>query len=555
MSESSARPLAPVEIGTQHACVKIELFDGALNRAASGYGRLQAELPAGLYQLQLRAGPAVQQRLISVRPGQGYREMGVEVPFASPAPLPQTTTTRESHQGPVEQAVRTPAGGARARFVFVLRNLLPRGAPERGGNEPVIDPAGGGWRLELVDAAGQVSAVLNERFILDAGGTVATAVVPVDPGGYLLRVRRVGGTEFDQSLWVSEPWQTLVFIPHTPGGPAAELASVHGAALGAPWLGEQESEDVGLAVEMALGNLRQGRTSLPEAGLRRLLNAKFANPMLGVLGAHLLLLRPDVDWDLFQVVLGNLERRLFGRDQPDVQVLRGLGAMQGGGRIAPPAEPVRWPPLLHRSYTSLLALDAEGLLRIEPGSPAERVAPFIVEQGSWTSWRSQALRPEPRMPAPDAALPPRADLLAEGPGAADDGLDKYMLSDPEVEALEGPDDFEGFHGVDVFGIGGTTAESPRFSSGRKKKRARPAGRPERKRAKEPWMTTLAHAPVQGAAAERVRAYLLQVARNEEPGSATALFGAADPKWVSRNTSLPVSTVTEAMSQLRRALDV
>lgn len=550
MSVTDERLLVPVEIGTQHACVKIELFDGALNRAASGYGRLQADLPAGLYQLQFRAGPAVQQRLISVRPGEGYRETGVEVPFASPAPLTQTTTTREPHQGAVENAVRSATDGAPARFLVVLRNMLTRESPERFNGEPAIDPADGRWRLELVDAAGSVVSVLNDHLVLDADGTVATAVVPSQPGGHLLRVTRQEGESFDQALWVSKGWQTMIFIPHTPAGPAAELASVHGSALGAPWLFEQESEDISLAVEMALANLRQGRASLPEAGLVRLLSSKFGNPMLGLLGAHLLLLRPEVDWELFDVVLGNLESQLMGADQPDVQVLRGLGAQRSGGRITPPTTAVSWPPLLHQSFTSLLKLDAEGILRIESGSAAERVAPFIVEQGSWTSWRSEALGPAPTGAAPQVEAPAPTSFPVSGEPSGiklnnvglkldTGGLD--MVHGPLAGPYDGPGRGDMLEDMVTFG--------PPPQGKEKKKKDSPSP------PKESWTTVLERMPVEGPAAERVRTYLLQVARNEEPKSAQDLFRAAEPKYVSLSTSLPLGTVTKAMSHLKKGLDL
>ena len=99
-----------------------------------------------------------------------------------------------------------------------------------------------------------------------------------------------GPLVFDQALWLAAGWQTLVFICNSSEGAVPESASVHMARVGVDW--SPYERDVGQAVELALWSLRQGRSQVPADLLNLLLESKFQNPMLGILGAHSLLPEP-----------------------------------------------------------------------------------------------------------------------------------------------------------------------------------------------------------------------------------------------------------------------
>ena len=139
------------------------------------------------------------------------------------------------------------------------------------------------------------------------------------------------------------------------------------------------------------GLFAKGEGVVPRDLLQLLLHGKFQNPVLGIVGAHALLLQPEVDFALVDEVLGNLEHLVPGH--PDAAGLRWLAAEAGSKGRVPDAEHVPistlvgWPPLLTLSYAALIRRDAHDGATIADGSVAERAAAQLVGSGLWTSWR------------------------------------------------------------------------------------------------------------------------------------------------------------------------
>jgi hypothetical protein len=123
--------------------------------------------------------------------------------------------------------------------------------------------------------------------------------------------------------------------------------------------------------------------------------------MLGIVGAHSLLLRSRVQLSLFDEVLHTL--RQLVPDHPDLAALGWMRTEVLGsqGEATIPSDrsgpPVTWPPMLMRSYAALVRRDAANPGAIAVGSPAERVSAQLVTQSVWTTWR-------PREVAGDAGL-------------------------------------------------------------------------------------------------------------------------------------------------------
>ncbi|MDQ3623927.1 MAG: vanadium-dependent haloperoxidase [Verrucomicrobiota bacterium] len=117
------------------------------------------------------------------------------------------------------------------------------------------------------------------------------------------------------------------------------------------------------AAELALASLRLGRRQLADEHLQRLLHGKFDNPILGLLGAHMLLDRKQPSLALFREVLGNLQSLLGAH--PDVAALRSLARRHFAEGLPPESASVpKFPPMLRAGVT--VALDAEW----EDGAPA-----------------------------------------------------------------------------------------------------------------------------------------------------------------------------------------
>jgi hypothetical protein len=424
MSISEPPPDAAIELLSTVASVELSVVASDFTPVAVGVGRLSAAVPAGIYQIVARAGPVVDRRLITLAPGATYRDDRISVRFPAPAPVSDTTTSHEYHQAAVEEASGrlSQAAGAPSGLVIVVRDV-------RGTSGPPLEP-GDLACFGLLDQMLNPLSGFDQGWQLRPAEAVATWHGRLDPGGYALRTdptlltgahrASVSRQPFDQSLWLSANWQTIVFITTGEGGPQTTAASVHMAQLGIGW--SPYDTDVGLALELANWGLREGRSVLPNDLLNLLLNTKFVNPMLGIVGAHSLLLRSEVDWDVVETVLHNLELMVPGH--PDVVALRWRAARRRSGEGTPgpngAAVPsvalggAAWPPTLLASYRALLEMDAIDASAIADGSPAELAASNLLVQGIWTSWAPVEFEPPPPPPPPPA---PGAPLAPPAPTA------------------------------------------------------------------------------------------------------------------------------------------
>ncbi len=261
--------------------------------------------------------------------------------------------------------------------------------------------------------------VAKENWWRGSGRDWIVQAATVEPGGYGLRTWGEDGTAVEQSLWVSEGWQTLAFVPFGLLGLAPSRASVVMLSIRQPWRPEL-AEPTWQAAELAIAGLRERRTVLPHDVLDLLVREKFIDPMLGVLAAHALLLEPRIDFETLDVVVNNLATLLAGA--PDVAALVALGEEARAPADWPQREPsplqrLDWPPMLLVAYTALIRLDArrEGAV-IAPGSPAQTVAGRLSGDSVWTSWTVQAHPPSQRRKR-------RGGLRLHGPDMGESLLD------------------------------------------------------------------------------------------------------------------------------------
>lgn len=446
---SGANPTAQVELVSRNASLELSVVASDFRPLAGGMGRLSATLAPGIYQVVARAGPVVERKLVRLEAGAVYRDDNVAVAFPSPAPVRDTTTAHEYHQVAAEQASNAvvQATGPPSGLVVVVRDVRGQQGPPFAVDD--VAPFG------LLDESLRPVEGFEGGWTVQAAEAVATWSRRLPAGGYVLRTdpSRGGGGDrhsastqaFDQSIWLSDSWQTIVFITTGPGGPRTSAASVHMNSVDLAW--SPHEVDVLNALELAMLGLREGRSVLPNDLLGVLLGTKFVNPMLGLIGAHSLLLRDAPDPDLLNVVVNNLEGMLPGH--PDVLALRWIAATRGAAGASrdasaagAPGGGATWPPMLLPSYRGLIDMDAAHPNAISDGSVAERAAANLLVQGVWTSWLPLPLAPPPGPRGADVAgvLP----LLARDPSL----IENVPLADPAtarvagylgaLAALEGP---------------------------------------------------------------------------------------------------------------------
>lgn len=394
---SSSRAKSLIHVRSVTGPVELRILDADLSEMARGFGEVRKRLRPGLYVLEIHAGPVHKQEIISLGSGEVFEKLDLRTPFPSAAPIEGTSTTHEYHMLAAVDVSRNPSEdyGDGGRLFIFIRNI---GEGDEARQAPINVES-----ISLHDTdLSPVGDFPNDLIRADGDGWVGICAT-VNPGGYALRSAgrgfpdtgegHAGDGLVDQSVWVSEGWTTMVFVPNWSGSsrPSTEYSSIHmtPCSEGFDPTG-QIACDTNRALELALSGLRQGQSVLPKDLRRLLLTEKFANPMLGIIGVHVLLQASKTSWSLFDTVVRNLAKLV--PDHPDVTALRLMGKELRGNRSRSRVKPVSWPPMLYASYLGLIARDSEEPGIIPERSPAERAASCLHQEGPWSRWT--ALSPQ-----------------------------------------------------------------------------------------------------------------------------------------------------------------
>jgi hypothetical protein len=179
-----------------------------------------------------------------------------------------------------------------------------------------------------------------------------------------------------------------------------------------------DSPEMRLA-ERARYCLSRGANMMNAPHLDEMLRAKFENPMLGILGAHLLLLDKEPRYDLIDLVLTNTGG-LLGDDFPDVVALKmKFASMTRGDGVRRVSDivPVNFPPLLRRSWDYLLDASATTPDLIPAGSFSARISRSIVNSGIWLAWRPEQTPIEAGRPAGPLQIEKKLERMQAPPSA------------------------------------------------------------------------------------------------------------------------------------------
>lgn len=443
--------------------VEIAVQDSAFRTVDRGVGFLQPELDPGIYTVVANAGGKTWKQMVVLDPGKTQVELTVlPMEFASPVPLQSTSQSHEYHQIAAEnqsRRVHAQVGTGSAIFVTV-REFTGKGAaakPTFQGN-----PLAG---LTLHSAAGKELVDLQAAGAADKAGSWEDAWgccnIVLDPGFYRLRQQLISGDSVDLGLVASRGWQTQVFaLLGTYGGENPELQPdlVESSILmtrfdpsrpeedrgGYSEFGEQYQRGNRLAELARLG--LSNRREVLKREMYEMLYQKFDNPMLGILGAHLLLAKKAIDLDLLKTVVGNL-RNLLG-EHPDVEALA----------LALPDEPVEYtfpfPPMVRRGWSMVVKASWDHPKLVPKDSLSYLVATCLWGEDPWNLWRVRAeeeiAKPYPVFSMPGPARPSfssyekavihqvassTAEIEQVGGGPGSDEIYPAGLSDTSPEQL------------------------------------------------------------------------------------------------------------------------
>lgn len=374
---------------------EVFVIDGRFQMVARGVGRETTfDLAPGIYKVKVRVANEIREEHVVLRPEDKTVEKAFpKFEFASPVPLADTSQSHEYQMGAASDtshAVHLTAGQGSLVFVFA-RDWTP-GADARAKRGARLNPARG---LELLRADGTVVADFETAGVHSPDKDPdpwAGCNVQLDPGLYRLRLTIPDMGTIEQTIVASPGWQTQIFLLQKAYGsdPEARRADLSGASIllardrgFSPGDDNRPYEERMRLVELARQGLVNQRRVLPPSVEQEILYGKFENPMLGIYGAHLLLLKSDPDMQIYHQVIGNL-RRLLGDGHPDVEALA----------LAEPDSRSTYiysaPPMLRRSWQMVLnaSVTRPGLVPL--GSLASQIAPRIWGDEPWLMWMSPA---------------------------------------------------------------------------------------------------------------------------------------------------------------------
>jgi hypothetical protein len=378
MSNSdTAVPGVPVRVWCRDPGAEVFLLDGRLQVAARGVGGLQAVCRPGLYKLKLQTGQTINEELLVLEEGHPFEKGFDALPIASAAPLASTTRTHGYQtEGAVAESgkVHVSIGEGSKLFVFA-RDWTPQAAP----SDSQHNPAEG---LVLRSTAGETlvdfekQAVRNKR-----DDPCAACAVALAPGCYRLGVAISSDEIYEQTLVAAPGWRTDVFLLQREG-PAGKRPDLAGASISMSRRERFSPDDpenrLTEVARLALVNQR------PILGgpLRDILWGKYEDPMMGILGGHLILMQPEPNMNQLQEVVRNL-RRLLTLPHPDVEALALAAGLDTESDF-------NVPPMLRRSWRLVVEASAtrRGLTPI--GTLSSRIATRITQQDPWLVWRKPA---------------------------------------------------------------------------------------------------------------------------------------------------------------------
>jgi hypothetical protein len=369
------------------AAAEIAVLDGSLNGVAKGVGELRAELPRGIYKIRVRVGPSFEEQLVSLDQD---RQLTIgALAFASPIPLAGTSRSHEYHQSAAADCSRTP----RATFGSGASILVFAREWSAAGDQSQSNPGAG---LTFCRETGEALAAIAEQAELHTQGDAAAGWrADVAPGAYRLKLEFSDGSGLERPLFATPGMQTQIFLLQRDqtlrDGKTerrADLAAATVTISPRQWFDPQDQRT--RLSELASYALTQSRRILSDAVLSQILDEKFEDPMLGLLGAHLIL--HDNPGDLrdspttlrqFQIVTQNL-RRLLGPDHPDLQALwwrRGDASSIGDGRL-------HSPPMLRRSWDLAVTRSFQDPEAIALQDRASEAMVGILPTAPWLLWRA-----------------------------------------------------------------------------------------------------------------------------------------------------------------------
>jgi WD40 repeat protein len=273
----------------------LRILDQQLTEVASGTHALAVDVPPGIYRVEAKVPGAREERLVTVPSEGDVHVVDFVLRFDSPAPVRKARTYRDGHADAARffsHAIHAKVAGSSLGRLFLITRT--------DGSSREVSPV-----VDVTTRSGEVLARLDGDGFTDLREGLSALSVVLPAGTYMLAHSDGGLGRRGQVIFVEQGWQTQVYAPWDREGVGLSRSLVSMVPEDRGF----EPESYALEyVEAALDGLARGRVVLTPSEESALLDAKFDNPMLGLIAAYAYLLRGQVDPRRFSVIARNLAR-------------------------------------------------------------------------------------------------------------------------------------------------------------------------------------------------------------------------------------------------------
>jgi hypothetical protein len=402
--------LVALHVTTGHPLAEVFLIDREFVLVDRSIGELDKAVTPGVYTVKVRLGDATAERLIVANEDTSL-DMSSELTFASAAPISGTSRTHEYHMDVArsESLRATQSAGSGSEVFLMTRSWSAR---DLRSVHPPSD-------MLLRRPDGTTVAELHNLGTESGRDPARGATIEVNPGAYLLDWHDDDAViDVEQALYAVPGWQTQVFLL---GEPDEDRGINYRVSMLMTKSGFQPEDRGARTVEVARSALA-GERKVASSTISDSLFAKFDNPMLGLFGAHLMLLAHEAELNAVAEQRRNRSKKhplppvqfrqeqfdhvvqhlagLLGPDHPDVVALT---TKTSNPRLTALA-PVTMPPLLWRSWLLLIegSHDHPPLVPADTWRRARRplpLRPFLIwavsgeeDQDVEDEWRREVRR-------------------------------------------------------------------------------------------------------------------------------------------------------------------
>lgn len=348
MSASNSKIKIRLVVETKDETADIYVIDSFFRVVERGRGIKQIfEMKPGIYTVKVRVGFESREKdfVLIDKPETATFDA---IEFPSAIPLVETARTHEYHIDAAEresQIIHLKKGEGSWIFVFA-RDWKPSDWNLCDSEKQIQTTSLPHKGLTLKGANGEIIADIEKKAICDNSlDAWAACNVEVNPGQYRLSVEIDSDKTIEQTVVACRGWQTQIFLlqknydyKKTAEARRADLTNTGilmsrgriDAKNQKKLIGELNGQNQKMfdaqnpkmrLLDLARLGLTNSRQILPNSDIDRILHGKFENPMLGILGAYLLLKGKKTRLKLLKIVVENLRRILGEGTHPDVEAL------------------------------------------------------------------------------------------------------------------------------------------------------------------------------------------------------------------------------------------